>query len=254
MNYSGIFNTESKKQMIHVTEIISIFQDLILFSAPKKRRKERTIVSVTEVLSPFYRLEHFSRKSLDLAQRDKKYLKICIGIAKNLWIPVEEQYRGYISSFKFWFSSQAKKVLLGGERLEDEDLKIIGTPDLLVLNHSNEIILVSLKTLTTIHQSYSTHLSICKQLFRKSFLKSPRDMCWNWHKFVKATQKSYLVQVSIYKHLLEKHKKVQISKSGVLILNKEGKIPEFICFSNAQLKEGLLMFFRFKELYEFFQK
>jgi hypothetical protein len=57
----------------------------------------------------------------------------CLGYAQNIWVPLDDEHKGYFLSFQGWFDKYVEKVFLVEQYLEDRKLGFCGHPDLILL-------------------------------------------------------------------------------------------------------------------------
>lgn len=107
---------------------------------------QKKFFRVTEVLAPFSGLDKVPKDILsNAARRGSKVHDVCEGIVKGLgeW-DIDDEIRGYVDSFKSWWS-QSIKVLALEKRFFCSELMITGQVDMIIESDEGAIIL-DLKT------------------------------------------------------------------------------------------------------------
>jgi hypothetical protein len=147
--------------------------------------------SVTQVISIFSDFSRVHPDVLEMAcERGHEVHRLCIGHAKDLWVgEIFPKFLGYYNSFTRWFDEYVEKVWLAEERLYHPLYDYHGEPDLVLTIRGDE-----LPSLWDV--------------------KSPR-----------LTSKTWRVQTSAYKHLVEAAKGIEIGRTGCIRLSPEGKPP-----------------------------
>lgn len=173
---------------------------------------------VTEILRAFSSFESVPKDILErAAARGTAVHALCAGLAKGAWLPdimIDEEFSGYIASFKQWAAMQVSKFVTIEKRFTDEDLKYSGQLDFVILGTDNELYLVDLKT-------------------------SARP------------QKTYPVQMAAYDHLLRKHG-VNVKGAMLVYLNKDGDFPEINLIED--LSEETYVFMAALDCWHYFNK
>lgn len=115
-------------------------------SAFKNKLVEKKYFRVTEILAPFSGLDKVPKDILsNAARRGSRVHDVCEGIVKGLgeW-DIDDEIRGYVDSFKSWWS-QSIKVLALEKRFFCSELMITGQVDMIIESDEGAIIL-DLKT------------------------------------------------------------------------------------------------------------
>ena len=94
----------------------------------------------------------------------------CTTWMKNLFLPdMEPEYKPYVDAFIEWGSKNIRKVITSLERLYDDDLKFSGEPDAIVLlNDSDVPTLIDIKATHAISKTWLLQLSAYKHLCNKN--------------------------------------------------------------------------------------
>lgn len=110
----------------------------------KKARENYT--RVTTILKPFSGLDKIDEEVLKKAgNRGTKVHKICEGIMLGLGeLGVDAETRGYIESFKKWWT-RGHKIVTMEERFYDDDLEVSGQVDM-ILQTEEGLVIADLKT------------------------------------------------------------------------------------------------------------
>jgi hypothetical protein len=177
-----------------------------------------TYPRVTEIIKPFTNYDKIPFTILNrAAERGTSVHAICAALAKGLWLPdsmIDEEYKGYISSFKKWSEEQVEKFLIIEKRYVDDTLEYSGQLDFVVECKNKDIYLVDIKTSS-----------------------SP--------------QKTYSIQMAAYKRLLEIHD-VQIKGAMLIYLNKDGDFPKIHMIND--FTEETLVFISALRCYNYFNR
>ena len=170
--------------------------------------------SVTQCISPFV---DFSKISPDVllhaSERGTRAHDACAAYAMMLHVVIDPDIQGYFDSYRRWFDMMNEEVLLCEDRLIEKDFLFHGQCDLVIKSNSEGVILVDLKT--------------------------PVQL-----------QKSWQLQISAYKHLVENVAMIRMDKVGSLQLNKDGKTAHMIYYENSA--QDFNLFLQCLNLYRFF--
>jgi PD-(D/E)XK nuclease superfamily len=127
---------------------------------------------VTQILSPFTSFDKVPSEILHkAATRGTSVHALCAAIAKDAWVPdgmVEEEYKGYIASFRSWAETQVEKFVIIERRFGDEALGFTGQVDFVILGKDGELYLVDLKTSSTHYKTYPVQMAAYHQLLREN--------------------------------------------------------------------------------------
>jgi hypothetical protein len=147
---------------------------------------------VTEVLKSFTNYDKVPTQILQrAAAKGTSVHAICAGIANGAWIPdgmIEDELKGYVSSFKKWVEAQVKEFVVVEKRYTHDQLKYSGQLDFVIRATDNELYLVDLKTSSQ-------------------------------------PQKTYPVQMAAY-NLLLKNDQIKVKGAMLVYLSKDGEFPE----------------------------
>lgn len=160
---------------------------------------------VTEVLKTYSGFNYVPEKVLaKAAERGTIVHSICAGIAKGAFIPddiVEEDYKGYVRSFKLWASRQVQSFDIVEERYFDTGFGYSGQIDFVITGSDGLLYLVDIKT-------------------------SARP------------QKTYALQLAAYAQLLALQ---QIDLNGAMLvyLDKNGEFPEIEAYEDLKLEQEI---------------
>lgn len=173
---------------------------------------------VTEILKAFTNYDYVPKDILErAASRGTTVHALCAAIAKDDWIPdsmIDEEYKGYINSFKKWSEAQVKKFIIVEKRYTDEELSYSGQLDFVILGSDDELYLVDLKT-------------------------SARP------------QKTYPIQMAAYNSLL-KNNHVNVKGAMLVYLDKDGAFPEIHYMED--LSEEFSIFVSALQCWRYFNK
>lgn len=129
---------------------------------------EKKYIRVTEILYPFSGLSKIDEAVLaNAANRGTKVHSICEGIIEGLgeW-GVDAETKGYVDSFKKWWSP-AYKVLAMEKRFFDDELGITGQADLILENEWGATLL-DIKTPLKPSKTWSLQGSAYAHMARKA--------------------------------------------------------------------------------------
>lgn len=105
---------------------------------------------VTEVLRGFTKYDQIPKKILEgAAIRGNTVHSLCAGIAKGDWLPesmINEDYKGYVNSFKQWRDAQVSEFLHIERRFKDDSLRYTGQVDMVFKGTDQRVYLADLKT------------------------------------------------------------------------------------------------------------
>lgn len=125
---------------------------------------------VTEVLKPFSNIEHIPEKILkNAATRGTSVHALCASIAKGAWVPdtlIEEEYKGYVESFKLWANAQVKKFHVIEKRYTEESYKYTGQVDYVVIGTDNEYYLIDIKTTSRPQKTHPIQMAAYTRLLQ----------------------------------------------------------------------------------------
>lgn len=147
---------------------------------------------VTEILKAYSGFGEVPANILQrAASRGTKVHALCAGVAKGAWIPeesIEEEYAGYVNSFRQWHEAIPDEYIFVEKRFLDEQLGYTGQIDFVIKGKDEKLHLVDLKTSSK-------------------------------------PQKTYVIQMAAYKNLLAKHG-VEIKSTMLVYLDKTGEKPK----------------------------
>ncbi len=172
---------------------------------------------VTEVLAPYISFDRIDPDVLEKAkERGTRVHKYCELYVQNLLIEkVDEECKPYVDSFIQWFDVMVKEVWVSEMRLSCSNYLISGKLDLIV----------TLKGDTT-----ETLIDI----------KTPQQASQSWQ-----------LQTAAYRYLMRVSQGIDIPRRVCLILDREGKLPKLVEYTNHERDERL--FLGAAELFHFFQ-
>lgn len=172
---------------------------------------------VTEVLAPYISFDRIDPDVLEKAkERGTRVHKYCELYVQNLLIEkVDEECKPYVDSFIQWFDVMVKEVWVSEMRLSCSNYLISGKLDLIV----------TLKGDTT-----ETLVDI----------KTPQQASQSWQ-----------LQTAAYRYLMRVSQGIDIPRRVCLILDREGKLPKLVEYTNHERDERL--FLSAAELFHFFQ-
>ena len=172
---------------------------------------------VTEVLAPYISFDRIDPDVLEKAkERGTRVHKYCELYVQNLLIEkVDEECKPYVDSFIQWFDVMVKEVWVSEMRLSCSNYLISGKLDLIV----------TLKGDTT-----ETLVDI----------KTPQQASQSWQ-----------LQTAAYRYLMRVSQGIDIPRRVCLILDREGKLPKLVEYTNHERDERL--FLHAAELFHFFQ-
>jgi len=144
-------------------------------------------IRVTELLSELYNYVGVDPYVLENAKkRGTEVHRLCELYSQNIFINENEEYRGYVNSFKNWFNTYVSSVYITEERINHHEYKITGKIDALIyIKGDNALTLLDIKTSKFHHGGWP-------------------------------------LQTAAYKLLFEQCKKIPIARRIVLQLDKEG--------------------------------
>lgn len=175
------------------------------------------IPSVTQCINPWVDFSKIPPDRLDYAsQRGIEVHRSCLAYAKGLLPILNSDYQGYLDSFLRWHGSHFT-LIMGEERLVDEDLGYSGTPDLFGMFGGHQTALIELKTPVTAQKSWRLQLAAYSKLIQKKF----RDIYPDAPELI-----------------------------GSLQLNPDGKVPKMIWYEKGM--EDFNLFLSALNLYRFF--
>lgn len=172
---------------------------------------------VTEVLEPYTSFDGIDaavlKKAADRGTRVHKYCELYV---QNLLIEkVDDECKPYVDSFIQWFDSMVKEVWVSEMRLSCSKYLISGKLDLIVtLKGDTTETLVDLKT--------------------------PQQASQSWQ-----------LQTAAYRYLMRVSQGIDITRRVCLILDKEGKLPKLVEYTDHERDERL--FLSAAELFHFFR-
>lgn len=173
---------------------------------------------VTEVLRVYTNYDKVPKQILDrAAARGTSVHALCAAIAKGDWIPegmIDEELRGYVKSFRKWADQEVEKFVIIEQRYSCDVLEYSGQLDYVVLNKNDELWLVDLKT-------SATH------------------------------QKTHIIQMAAYKHLLTKQD-IKIKGAILVYLDKSGGEPSIERYEH--LGKEMVVFVSALTCHEYFNK
>jgi hypothetical protein len=172
---------------------------------------------VTEILSAYTDFSHIEPSVLaNAADRGTRVHRFCELYVKNLLIePVDEDCKPYVDSFISWFDFIVDEVIQAEQRLFCDKWKITGQIDLIVkMKNSDSIYIVDIKT--------------------------PQQ-----------SSKSWALQTSAYKHLVETNSNIKVGFRGCLMLDRQGGEPKMVGYENHDRDAEL--FFSACKLHQYFK-
>ena len=173
---------------------------------------------VTEVLEPYISFNQIDpvilQKAADRGTRVHKYCELYV---QNLLIEkVEEECKPYVDSFIQWFDTMVQELWVSEMRLSCSKYLISGKLDLIVtIKGDKSETLVDLKT--------------------------PQQASQSWQ-----------LQTAAYRYLMRVSQGIDIPRRICLILDREGKLPRIVEYTNHEADERL--FLSAAELFHFFRK
>jgi hypothetical protein len=166
-----------------------------------------TLPRVTEILRPFTSYDNVPTDILKRsATRGTSVHALCAGFAKGAWIPdgmIDEEYLGYVNSFKKWAEKQVHKFLVIEHRYADEQVGYTGQVDFVIRATDDKNYLVDIKTSAK-------------------------------------AQKTYPIQMAAYDHLLALHE-VQVDGAMLVYLDKTGEFPEVDLMNDMSREFGVFL-------------
>lgn len=134
---------------------------------------------VTDILSPYKSFEGVDRTVLASAcERGKQVHNFCELYALNLLIESPSDIvKPYFESFVKWFDTWVDDVIEVEQRINDPELKISGKFDLLCkLKHSDKLVIVDYKTPLLFDRTWSLQMTAYKMLLERN-TKYQADRC-----------------------------------------------------------------------------
>lgn len=118
----------------------------------------------------------------------------CTIYMRDLFMPeIEEEYLPYVEAFVLWADAHIKKVILTATRLYDDDLKISGEPDALVILQDSDVpTLIDIKATCMESKSWPLQLHAYQHLCKKNGLEVGRVM--NLHLKKSMRSKTEIIQ------------------------------------------------------------
>lgn len=173
---------------------------------------------VTEILRPFNAYDGVPKDILEnAASRGTTVHSYCAAIAKGAWVPdsmMQEDYIGYVDSFRKWSEAQVSKFITVEKRYIDDEEEFSGQVDFVVLGNDEKLYLVDLKT--------------CVK-----------------------PQKTHGVQMAAYDHLLTIHH-IEVKGAMLVYLKKDGEFPDIVMLTDMQ--QELSVFLSALECFNYFKR
>jgi PD-(D/E)XK nuclease superfamily len=148
---------------------------------------------VTDILKPFSGSSYVPKDILGpAAVRGTVVHAICAEIAKGGWVPdgmIDEEYRGYVNSFKLWLEKHIRKPIIIEKRFVHTYFKYTGQVDMVAEGVDDNLYLIDLKTTS-------------------------------------APQRSHVPQMAAYKWLILHAQKIDIHAALIVYLDKDGAFPK----------------------------
>jgi predicted RecB family nuclease len=169
----------------------------------------KKIPRVTEVLKVFSGYDYVAKDILaKAALRGTTVHSVCAGMAKGAWIArdlINEEYHGYISSFKQWSTEFIAEYLIIEQRYisEGPDIFLSGQLDFVARGHDGLTYLVDLKTSAS-------------------------------------KQKTYPLQMAAYRFLLRLNK-IEVDAALIVYLNKDGSPPRVDRYDDLTNEHDIFM-------------
>jgi len=129
--------------------------------------------SVTRVIAPWTKFDHVPEDVLTrAAERGTRVHEACRAIAEGIgFFPMSEEDRaiaGYVQSFRLWFEAVVKECIFTELELLDDHFGFVGHPDLLVISHEGERLLIDLKSPVTKSKTWRLQLAAYAHLCREA--------------------------------------------------------------------------------------
>ena len=173
---------------------------------------------VTEILRPFNCYDHVPKDVLEnAAARGTTVHGYCAAIAKGAWVPdsmMQEDYRGYVDSFRKWADAQVEEFTIVEKRYTDEIVEFSGQVDFVILGKDKKAYLADLKT--------------CAK-----------------------PQKTHAIQMAAYNYLLFEHG-IEVEGAMLVYLSKTGEFPDIEMLENMNRETKI--FFSALECYNYFKR
>lgn len=119
------------------------------------------IPSVTQVLSPYQNFDRVRQTVLKTAaERGTIVHRLCVGIARRLFIQAPEELCGYVTSFQSWWYGAVDSLVAAEEKFIDHRLGYCGHPDLVVKIAGDDVLtVVDLKTPSAVGKTWACQLA-----------------------------------------------------------------------------------------------
>ncbi len=118
--------------------------------------------SVTQVLVPYIDTTHFTD---ECRYRGTAVHAACLADLQGLWYPpLNEEYQGYLVSWKQWADKSIQRVILVETRLYDHKWRVSGRPDLIAELKDGQVFLIDLKTSLAAQKSWPLQIAAYRHL------------------------------------------------------------------------------------------
>lgn len=126
--------------------------------------------SVTQVLSPFGDFSRVSPAVLEAAaERGIAVHRLCVGVARRLFVHVPPELSGYVASFKTWWPV-VEELISAEEEMIEPRLGYVGHPDLVVrIRGDVGLTVVDLKTPVVLGKIWACQLAAYSRLVRAKY-------------------------------------------------------------------------------------
>jgi hypothetical protein len=123
---------------------------------------------VTEILKAYTHFENVPAGIMKKAcARGSTVHALCAGIAKGAWVPdamIQNDYVGYVNSFRKWVRGQVAKFEIIETRYADDKLKYTGQVDFVVKCRDEKLYLIDIKTSANPQKTYPIQMAAYKYL------------------------------------------------------------------------------------------
>lgn len=116
--------------------------------------------SVTQVLSPFGDFSRVRPAVLEAAAaRGTAVHRLCVGVAKRLFVQIPPELAGYVKSFRIWWPVVGE-LIAAEEKMVEPRLGYVGHPDLVVrIRGDAGLTVVDLKTPAVVGKTWACQLA-----------------------------------------------------------------------------------------------
>jgi hypothetical protein len=179
------------------------------------------IPRVTEILKSYSGYDNVPKNILEnAAQRGTAVHALCAGIAKGAWVPdsmVQEEYKGYVSSFMQWNEAVVKEYVVIEKRYTDETKRFSGQVDFVIRAYDGELYLADLKTTAKPHKTHPIQMAAYTHLLKSNGIE------------VKGAALIYLDKEGVYPpvhHYVGLHEELKIFEAALQCWNYFNKRKE----------------------------